>query len=278
MREGFLTGSDGVELTYAVSDRLTGRPWIVLIIPFGLRLSIAKPFFDFFGARYNIASWEARLIISPSQDLFPGAFELNRHVSDFATVLSALEIRQAVVVGYCSGAGIALAVANRYPHLISCLALVHGEYVLLDEPGCSTQFAREVDGLLTMANADEGSLCKIFEKVREERADTGQHRPTGIDLPFTELEYLRRHAQNYSAYKKNDFVKLASMVTHPALLLTGKRDAQANVASSLRIGDAMANAIVDVDEAADHYGLLREESVTLTTLWNRLGEQKFGRV
>ena len=273
MKDGVVTGPDGVKLTYAVSEYTERRAWIALIMPFGLRLALAKPFFDFFQPRYNIVSWEARLVISPTQEAGPGAFELNRHVRDFEVVVSSLNIRQCILVGYCSGAGIALAAANRYPHLISYLALVHGEYVLLDEPGCSTQFGREIDGLLTMAHTDESNLRKIFEKVSEERADTGEHRPTGIDLPFTELEYLRRHARNYCAYKKNNFEKLARTVTHRTLLMTGKRDAQANVASTLKIKDAMANAMLHIDGAADHYGILREESPTLTTLWNRLNEQ-----
>jgi pimeloyl-ACP methyl ester carboxylesterase len=275
MNEGVVTGPDGVCLNYATSDFQEGKPWIALIIPFGLRLAIAKPFFDFFQPQYNIVSWESRLILSEDDAPAPaGAFELQQHVKDFDVVLTACKIRRCVVVGYCSGAGIALGAANRYPHRISQLVLVHGEYVLLDEPGCSTQFAREIDGLLTMAHADENHLRKIFEKVKDERVDAGEHRPQGIDLPFSRLAFLRRHAQNYQAYKKADFMKLARFVTHRTLLMTGKKDAQANVASSAKIKSLIANSVLHVDEAADHYGILREDSSTLTTLWNHLCEQR----
>jgi pimeloyl-ACP methyl ester carboxylesterase len=268
-------GPDGVSLTYATSEFQEGKPWIALIIPFGLRVTIAKPFFEFFRPQYNIVSWESRLILSPDeQPVPPGAFELQRHVKDFEVVLAACNVRRCLVVGYCSGAGIALGAANRYPQRVSHLVLVHGEYVLLDEPGCSTQFAREIDGLLTMAHADENHLLKIFEKVRNERLDAGEHRPQGIDLPFSQLAFLRRHAQNYQAYKKADFQKLARFVTHRTLLMTGKKDAQANVASTLKIKSVMPNATLHVDDAADHYGILREDSSTLTTLWNHLGEQR----
>lgn len=274
MNTGTILTADGVTLNYAISEQQKGKPWIALIIPFGLRVAIAKPFFNFFQPQYNIVSWETRLILSPDdQPTSPGAFELHRHVDDFEAVLVSCNIRRCVLVGYCSGAGVALGAANRFPQRISHLVLVHGEYVLLKEPGCSTQFAREIDGLLTMANTDENHLRKIFEKVKEERIDANEHRPQGIDLPFSELAFLRRHAQNYQAYKKTDFQRLARAVTHRTLLMTGKNDAQANVASTLKIKDAIPNATLHVDDAADHYGILRENSRTLVTLWNHFCEQ-----
>jgi len=275
MKEGMVLAPDGVGLNYATSEFKEGKPWIALIIPFGLRVGIAKPFFDFFQPQYNIVSWESRLILAAGEEPVPSnAFDLDRHVKDFDVVLTACNVQKCVVVGYCSGAGIALGAANRYPQRISQLILVHGEYVLLDEAGCSTQFAREIDGLLTMANADESHLRKIFEKVNEERVDAGEHRPQGIDLPFSQLTFLRRHAQNYQAYKQADFRKLARSVTHRTFLMTGKRDAQANVASTMKIKEVMPNSTVHVDDTADHYGILREDSNTLTTLWNHLCEQR----
>jgi pimeloyl-ACP methyl ester carboxylesterase len=275
MREDVAVGPDGVKLHYAVSEHQEGKPWMALIIPFGLRVTVAKPFFDFFHPQYNIVSWEARLILSPDEQPGPpDAFELCRHVNDFEVVLATCNVRRCVVVGYCSGAGIALGAANRYPRRISHLVLAHGEYVLFDEPGCSTRFAREIDGLLTMAHTDENHLQKIFEKVNEERLDAGDHRPQGIDMPYSQPAFLRRYAQNYQAYKKVDFRKLARFVSHRTLLMTGKKDAQANVASTVKIKNAMPNSTLHVDEAADHYGILREDSTTLTTLWNHLCEQR----
>lgn len=275
MKEAVAVAPDGVSLNYAVSEYQEGKPWMALIIPFGLRVTIAGPFFDFFQPQYNIVSWESRLILSPEEEpAAPGAFELARHVKDFDVVLTSCNIRRCVVVGYCSGAGIALGAANRYPQRISHLILAHGEYVLLNEPGCSTQFAKEIDGLLTMALTDESHLRKIFEKVKDERADAGEHRPQGIDLPFSRLEFLRRHAQNYQAYKQTDFLKLARFVTHRTLLMTGKKDAQANVASTLKIKEVMPSSVVHVDDNADHYGILREDSSTLVSLWNYLCEQR----
>jgi hypothetical protein len=117
MKEALAVGSDGVSLNYATSEFQEGKPWIALIIPFGLRVSIAEPFFDFFQPQYNIVTWESRLILSPDeQPVAPDAFELRRHVEDFEAVLAASNVRRCVVVGYCSGAGIALGAANLAAH------------------------------------------------------------------------------------------------------------------------------------------------------------------
>jgi pimeloyl-ACP methyl ester carboxylesterase len=273
MKESVAVSPDGVKLNYAVSEYRERRPWLALIIPFGMRVAVAKPFFDFFQPQYNIVSWESRLILAPDEEPCPpDAFELHRHVKDFEVVLTSCNIKKCIVVGYCSGAGIALGAANRYPNRISSLALVHGEYVLLNEPECTTPFAREIDSLLTLAHRDENHLRKIFEKVRKERLDSGDNRPDGVDLPYSKLSYLRRHAQNYQSYKKADFQKLARCVTHRALLMSGKRDAQANVASTTKIRNILPNAVLHVDDHADHYGILREDSSTLITLWNDLVE------
>ena len=111
MKEGVVAGPDGVSLTYAVSEYQEGKPWLALIIPFALRVTVAKPFFDFFRPQYNIVSWESRLILAPDEEPAPpGAFELHRHVKDFDVVLTHCNIRKCVVVGYCSGAGIALGI------------------------------------------------------------------------------------------------------------------------------------------------------------------------
>lgn len=275
MKDGVAVSRDRISLNFAVSDFQEGKPWIALIIPFGLKLTIAKPFFDFFQPQYNVVSWESRLILDQDEQAAPeNAFELYRHVGDFEAVLSSCNVRKCVVVGYCSGAGIALGAANRYPQRISSLVLVHGEYALLDDPEHSTQFAREIDSLLGMANRSENQLQRIYEKIMEERLDPGDSRPEGIDLPYSKLSYLRRYSQNYRSYKKADFKKLASFVTHPTLLMTGKRDVQANVASTVAIEKVMPNSMLHIDDDADHYGILREDSRTLITLWNYLCEER----
>jgi len=242
-------------------------------MPFGLRLGLADAFFRFYESHYYVVTWESRLILDSSErEIQPKDFAVHNHVRDLASILRACHVSKAFLVGYCSGAGIALAAANRFPQLFSNLILVHGEYTLLGDESCTTQFAAEIDSLLSMAARSDEQAQQIFEKVNSERPLANTNIPDGIDAPFTQMPYLRRHAINYVAYKSKDFKKLAQCVSHRSLLLTGDRDVQANAESTRRIHGLMRNADIDVDPNADHYGILREDSRTLATIWNYIGE------
>jgi pimeloyl-ACP methyl ester carboxylesterase len=265
---------DGIDLKVGYIRGDANRDWIALIIPFGLELSLAKPFFDFFGEHYNVITWEARSILEPSDRTVAGEeLRVTKHAADLMSSLDALHIRQASLVGYCSGAGVALSAVNRWPLRFLNLVLVHGEYTLLEDPDCITQFAGDVDSLLSMAAGSDEAARTVFEKIRDERLADGPDIPDGIDMPFSELHYFRRYAANYVEYKSVDYEKLARTATLPTLMLTGRRDVQANANSTLRIADLLPNADVYIDPDADHYGLLRGASTTMVQIWNYLGEQ-----
>ena len=273
MRVDTVSSRDGVQLKYAHWG-LSDRPCIALIMPFGLRVELAQAFFNFYHPRYDVVTWESRLILDPSErEVRPDDVAMINHVYDLVSVLRACRVSRACLVGYCSGAGVGLAAANRFPHLFSSLTLVHGEYTLLSDDSCKTQFSADIDSLLSIAARSSEHARQVFEKVTSDRSLANRNLPEGIDTPFTQLPYLRRHAANYLAYKSTDFRKLARSVTHRSLLLTGKRDVQTNVESTRKIHGLMRNADIHVDPDADHYGILREDSKTLATIWNYLGEQ-----
>lgn len=264
---------DGVRLKCAHTG-ISDKPCIALIMPFGLRVDLAEAFFRFYQPRYDVVTWESRLILDSSErELRREDFAIINHVHDLVSVLRACRVSRAALVGYCSGAGVGLAAANRFPQLFSSLTLVHGEYTLLSEESCMTQFAADMDSLLSIAAQSDEDARQVFDKVTSDRPAVNTNLPEGIDAPFTQLSYLRRHAVNYLAYKSTDFKKLARSVGHRSLLLTGGRDVQANVESTRKIHGLLRNADIHVDPDADHYGILREDSKTLATIWNYLGEQ-----
>jgi pimeloyl-ACP methyl ester carboxylesterase len=276
MRVETILSHDGIPLRYAYHR--SRRPCIVLIMPFGMGLELANAFFQFYQPHYDVVTWESRLILDSSgREARAEDFSVDHHVHDLASVLRASGVTKAFLVGYCSGAGIGLAAANRFPQWFSALILVHGEYVLLSEESCKTQFAADVDRLLSLAAGSDDAARQVFEKVTSRRPGDNTSIPRGVDAPFTQLHYLRRHALNYLAYKSTDFRKLARSVSHPSLLLAGGRDVQTSVASTRRIHELMRNSAIHVDPDADHYGILREDSPTLATIWNYLGEYQHQR-
>ncbi len=275
MKKDKFTSGDGTSITCAVSNTQEGRPWIVILIPFGLRLEILKAFFDFFEPKYQILGWESRSILDPTDRKFPESeFSIDNHVMDFQSALSIHNIGSCILVGYCSGAGIALAAANRFPDLVGSLILVHGEYLMLDDKVCSTQFAIEIDSLLSLASKGEKQLDQVFKKIDSQRIESFSERPPGIDLPFTSINYLRRYAANYLHYKKGRFGELASSISQKTLVMSGALDAQVGVASSEKIHNLIPDSEIYTDPASDHYDILREDSNTHVAIWNYLYGQR----
>ena len=276
MREGTARSHDGSTLQYGFRDQAPGKPWIALIIPFGLKVEVAQAFFGCFAADYNIVTWEARLILAPPERrIGAGELTVGNHVADLLSVLDACGVKRAALVGYCSGAGIALAALKEAPHRFDDLVLVNGEYTLLKEPSCVTQFGSDIDNLLPMASRDLKSAQFILDRMPfEQRLQNGRAPPAAIHLPFSQAHYFHRYALNYLSYRATDFVALAGDVRRRTLLISGECDLQTNVSSSLKIQRSIPGSQMWVQPNGDHYELLRHGSSTLGQVRSFLSASK----
>ena len=276
MNKCSLINKNNIEIRVGTSDISPQKSWIAFVLPFGLELDMAQNFFDFFEAHYNVVTWESRLIIQDS-DKMPtaGEFLLSEHVDDLCTVLGEYDVSRCMLVGYCSGAGVALAAASLYPELFRCIVLEHGEFAILDDLSCVTQHFLDIDALLTMAAKNEENLRIVFDKISESRVKSRFNKFEGIDTPFSNINYFRRYSANYLAYRENNFLKLALTIRHKVLLTTGKKDVQTNVNSTTKIAELLSNSEVRVDPTADHYEILKKDSSSMITIWNFLCAQQY---
>lgn len=270
-----VSGSDGVVLRVCVANTQSDAPWIAFVLPFGLPLQFAEPFIRYFGVHFRILCWESRLILSETATA-PADVQLTLtcHAADVIELFRHFDIQRAYLVGHCSGAGVAMKFAQMHAEQVSGMVLVHGEYVLRQMPECVTPFADEIDTLLSLCNLSESSLDLVFDKVSENRRPVAADLPVGIDTPFTERAYLRNYARNYLQYKTTDFCRLAADVQTDVLLLCGGADIQTNIQSSKKLQACFSHAQLVIDQDADHYGVYRDDSTTLTHIWNYLYEQE----
>lgn len=252
---------DGYFLKYAYSNNDENKPWLMFIIPFGLELEVTEAFFNYFSSDYNVVSYEARIILADNDaKVSTDTLTVENHVKDLFSVMSALDINKTNIVGYCSGAGIALAAINDNPEAFDVLLLVSGEYVLLHETDCITQFGHDINSLLPMA-AESNEMAQFL--IDRMSYDNESLIPKGVYLPFSELHYLRRYSANYVTYRQENYSALASAVKNNTGIIAGTLDLQSNVNSSIKIHQLIENSCLYVDEKGDHYGVLRENSHTL---------------
>ncbi|MBU1620590.1 MAG: alpha/beta hydrolase [Gammaproteobacteria bacterium] len=261
---------DGIPLTYMHNEIHPDKKWIVFILPFGLHVNVADAFFSSFEDNYNIVTWEARTILAEADQTFEQKdLSVDNHVADLLTILDTLSIHKSILVGYCSGAGVALAAASNHSDRFSDLILVNGEYVQLKDAGCSTQYGRDIDSLLPIASSGEKAAQFILERMNN---NTQSSLPPGFHIPFSKAHFLYRYAVNYVAYRTVDFAALARTIEHKTLLITGGKDKQANVNSSLKIQKLIDNAQIFIDSEGDHYEVVRPESSTLAKISLYLSE------
>lgn len=285
MLERTTPSHDGCTLRYGYCNQASGKPWIALVIPFGLKVEVARAFFDFFAAQYNVVTWESRLILaSPARNISLGELTVENHVADLLAVLDAQSIDRATIVGYCSGAGIALAALKHSPHRFDDLVLVNGEYTLLREPACVTQFGSDIDRILTIASQDLRTAQVILDRMRsilermsvDKQSPDGRAPPAGIHLPFSQAHYFHRYALNYIAYRATDFTTLARGVRRRTLLIASHGDLQTNVASSRKIHRCIPGSQIWIEPDGDHYELLRDGSSTLNQVSGFLSASEGG--
>ncbi|MGN6150874.1 MAG: alpha/beta fold hydrolase [Lysobacteraceae bacterium] len=263
--EHLTTTCDGVQIRYSCSDLSSEKPALLFVIPFGLRLDIAQPFIDHFQDAFRVICWEARLILAPEEHPVSGKeLTVERHVADLFAVLDACEVEQAHVVGYCSGAGIALAAVNLHPDRFGELVLVSGDYALLSQSACVTQFGRDIDSLLPMASKDPKTAKFILDRLPDQhKLLSARPVPEGIKLPFSQAHFFHRYALNYLSYRSTNFQELASTVNKRTLLVACERDLQTNVHSSVQIQKHIRNSSIVIEPEGDHYELLREATRVL---------------
>jgi len=265
---------DDIPLTYAYSEVDKDAPWLTFVIPFALKLDMAEPFFDFFKSHYNIIALEARLFLcdDPQRDPQDGELTVENHAKDVISVLDAHNINKSVLIGYCSGAGIALSAVDQFPERFQNLLLVNGEFTLLGQPNCETNFAKDVDALLPMAADNKTMAEMILKKINASNKQADENIPEGINRPFSQNHYFFRYAVNYLNYRSVDYEALAAKVTNKTFIICGGKDLQTNIASGEKIKALISDATLYIDPNGDHYEILRYKSNTLVQIWNTLSE------
>ena len=264
-----IPGSSGAILSCCHTALDRNRPTLLIALPFGIPMSLARAAFEKFEHGFNIVTWESRFILNLDQ-AFSGNEKLApaEHVGDMLCVLRALELRSCYLMGYCSGAGIALLAAREHPEVFSRLILVNGEYQLFKRGHVATDYQRSIDSFLPAVATSRQQAGLIFAKMAEmAKVDRERTVQTTLDrqinLPFTRQEYLFRYARNYMAYRDYDALEVARGVRQDTFVLTGRKDVHSNMENSEAVQAVIPGSKRFVDDQGDHYEFCRAGSATL---------------
>jgi len=179
------------------------------------------------------------------------------HADDLVAVIDRFDLAPADVVGYCSGAGIALVAAAREPRRIGRLALVCGEFMLSPSACRQSGFQREVAVVLPAAASSRDDAAMLQEKIADGAKPATHEFHDFVALPFSTGEHLYRFGRNYLAYRAVDMLATAAAVPHEALVIATRQDEQVPLDNAAIVAGCLPGAGEPVVLDGDHYELCR---------------------
>lgn len=276
MRALEVRSHDGVALRAWRGERGRGAPSVLVVPPLATRPSFVEPALEALDGAFDVLTWEARLVLDPQAPLDdPQALSLEAHARDAETLLDHAGARRAALVGYCSGAALALHLAARLPGRFTRLALVSGAYFLRPEQCELTQYERDMLALVPQIAQSRTRAAglyaaffaegRAFRRRKHEFADEAYR-------AYADAESLYRFGLTLDALIAGDSAARAREIDLPALLAWGGCDDQTHPDSSRLMCATLPAAESHFDPALDHYALCRAHAGLLARVTRFLGQ------
>ena len=257
------------------------KPAVVLSNALGMPVEFWAGFAKRLAGDHFVLTWESRGC--PNTDL---ACDLEKHsffdhVRDLMAVLDRFQVRRADLIGWCSGAQIALRAASAYPDRIDRVVSVNGSFggaygvamtqfetklrevmpKIARDRRIAEIYFNVVYGSRDVAGIDSDEL---HEKNLEASAVLTSVDPTLLHLtsrPFETVESLFRYSRLLTASLAEDVREWVRDVKAPVLLYTGRRDQTAHPECTQWLARHLADASLLVDDEGDHFTFYKETGV-----------------
>lgn len=263
--------SDGVTLnTYRT--RSTHDRTILICNAVGMPVEIVENLARELADSANVVTWESRGLPSPQSNgcLVDFDASIERQVQDAVEVLEAFGVTQAALVGWCSGARLALELVERCPDTVTGIVLMNGGYNFDNVP--RTQFEINIANSMPKIASDpryaEIFHKSIFAQPQDWRDNNGRPGSSGdllrsaaadevylASLPFHSPENLYRYARLTTPYIRSQTYISPRLKDIPTLVLTGDADTTASEESSREFSRRAPLTTFTSIPGADHYAL-----------------------
>jgi pimeloyl-ACP methyl ester carboxylesterase/nucleoside-diphosphate-sugar epimerase len=271
---------DGASLATYACGAEAGTP-VVLVNALGMPAAFWTRVAARLAGRYRILSWETRGVPSFTENFGESDCGVDTHVGDLVAVMKAHGMEKAHVVGWCTGALIALRAAYRAPERVESLVLLNGNFSLGTEHP-RTQFERNMR-LAMPKVASSRKTAEIYYRTiylpqrqgavdaqeAEAHAQTMQLlTSTDPDLihltsvPFDSVDALHRYGRLITEAFKEDAAPWARDVKCRAFVASGERDTTAHPDGSRFLASQLPSAKLEIYPDMDHYGLFGHERLS----------------
>jgi nucleoside-diphosphate-sugar epimerase/predicted esterase len=273
-----IEASDGAMLNTYVMGSATA-PAVLLCNAVGMPMECMRPLMENLACGAKVVTWECRGLPSPANDIASLDVSLDRHVADALDVCTAHGLDRVVLIGWCSGARLAMRKAAAFPDLVSGLVLLNGGHIGGTVP---TLFEQNIKKVMPLIAANRRYARLFYESIfrRKTLGDAESEQGKASELasstllatdspqflhlanqPFRSEESLFAYARILSAYLIEPVTEAELHVRVPTLISTGTADTTVNPQSSRELANRMAGAQFREAEGCDHFALYHDKEL-----------------
>ena len=272
---------DGLSLDTYIAGPASGaktKTTIALINAFGMDLSFLKPLIDHLSQTFRVITWGSRGLPDMSEP-FPEVCDVTAHARDLAAILDHYGADHATVVGWCTGAQVALRFAAMAPARATGVVSLHGAFSF-PASVAMTSFKKNVMYLMPRIARGPEHARAYHEMLYGGRGDTAASADAQNDegraaetmlssdelllnmtsAPFKTPEALYRYANLVTHLMHEPEHVWAPFVECPVLVLSGERDSVAHPEESRELARRLQRVTLRVDDGADHFALYNDPS------------------
>jgi nucleoside-diphosphate-sugar epimerase/pimeloyl-ACP methyl ester carboxylesterase len=271
-RRSALQTGDGVTLAcYAAGD--PGHPPAVLINAYGMPVDFWTPMAAQLSRSRRLMTWESRYVPTLTDGSDHERCDLEVQVRDLLAVLDHFGVARADLVGWCSGAQVALEFSARHPERVGRMVLLNGTYCGgADIP--RTAFQRNFISLVNHVSSDRRKARIYYEMIYgrgEKFAASGQRERlqslfAGIDpyllhmtsAPFRNPEALFRYSNLFQRFFRHEAFSTERDAGKRTLVATTPTDVISHPDASVLISSRLKNAELLRLPEGDHYSLFHD--------------------
>jgi pimeloyl-ACP methyl ester carboxylesterase len=274
MTEVEIEGFGGVRIRAYRSPSAESGDHLVIALPLATRPSFCERAVASLAGRFNVITWEARLMLAPQVGLPDReALSIASHIEDVNVILDHLGVAQAHLLGYCSGAAMALHVAGSSNGRFRRLVLVNGAYFTKPEECEHTQYERDILALAPQIAADRVQASYLFSRFFEGNRSFRRREhefAEEIYRPYDNLDSFYRFGVGLDNFIASDSRRVAGEIAIPTLVTSGGLDDQTHASSSAMIASQIAGSETYFDETGDHYELCRAKPALINRVMSFL--------
>lgn len=266
-REYELLAADGAKLR--VLEAGSG-PVVLICLPVGIQYAPMEPVIEALAVDYNVLVAQTRWVSDDEvTELTPAhATNLSAHADDLVMIAHYFGVQRAHLIGYCSGALIALAAAGLLGPRAASLTVFNGAYALRSD---GSDYEQEMQDLASRYAWRPKLASLIYPAIQQRMAVVGGASVDGSDFThhFTQLRDLPtflKFVQNIRGVFIDSSLQDLQPVSAPVLSLAGACDAMMPASQFDCIQHLVPYARHHVLATEDHYIPCRPQSQGIVLL------------